>query len=169
MKITFQLLEMSIRYLCVKVEKNIHKHTHSQNVGLIFVFIFRLINVHNWRSQKTWACQTLILTEDVCSRAEHAAIKNSSFCPPWTASTIHEGLLLTPTPRSCSFYNQSVFALWLTQVLLSVTGKWTGIWRFGFWSITSQGPDWQFVWGTSWFDILAGTDVIRELSEDTEF
>ena len=25
--------------------------------------------------KKPWACQTLILTEDVCSRAEHAAIK----------------------------------------------------------------------------------------------
>ena len=42
-----------------------------------------------------------------------------------------------------------------------------GIWRFGFWSTTSQGPEWQLVMRNSCFDIPAGTGGVRELYEDT--
>jgi hypothetical protein len=40
--------------------KHTHEHTHTHTHSMsVFVFIFMLINVHNWRSQGTWACQIL--------------------------------------------------------------------------------------------------------------
>ena len=141
-----------------------HTYTH-----IIWVFfIFRLKNVHNWRSQTTWACQILSLTEDNCYRSEQCCYICSSSCPPWTEIIIPGGLLLTPTSESSSFYNPSLFFVWLTHVLLSLTGKFTRIWRFAFWSTTTQGPDGQLVLGNSCFDFSADTGGYRELSEDIQ-